>query len=503
MEKLDRKSGILLHITSLPGKYGIGEIGPDAYRFIDDLVEMGQGYWQILPTNPPDNFNCPYSATSAFANNPQLISMDLLVRDGYLIQDDLASAPDFSKDWVQFDSVIHWRFNLLKKAAKNFQTKVGTKKAAEYQSFCKKNKNWLESFAQFSVIQDIHKGADWIDWDIPYKTCRQDYLKGISTNHHEELEEVKILQFLFHEQWLELKSYANSRGVKIIGDIPIYVSFNSTDVWRKKKLFKLTSRGKMKVQSGCPPDFFIETGQTWGHPIYDWAQHEKTGFIWWTERIAHLFELVDIIRIDHFNGFAKYWEVPAKDNNGLQGKWVTGPGEKLFNSIFEKVGTKPILAEDLGEAAEAAAVLRETFGIPGMKILQMSFSNGKPFQKLAPNNVVYTGTHDNDTAVGWFRAQPGNGTTQSSKDFIEERKNAKKILKTNGQDVSWKMMEYTLNSNANTAIIPMQDVLGLDSTSRMNTPGTIGGNWEWRMNPGLLTREIKQRVFNLTKNSKR
>ena len=259
----------------------------------------------------------------------------------------------------------------------------------------------------------------------------------------------------------------------------------------------------MTVQSGCPPDFFIETGQTWGHPIYDWAQHEKSGFAWWVDRIAHLFKLVDIIRIDHFNGFAKYWEVPARDENGLDGTWVQGPGEKLFNAIVKKVGSKPILAEDLGEASKDAAVLRGIFAIPGMKILQMSFSNGIPFKKMDQNNVVYTGTHDNDTSIGWFHAQPGNGNTQSVIEFHKERKNAKKILKTNGEDVNWKMVEFTLDANANTSIIPMQDVLGLDSSSRMNTPGTVGGNWEWRMVAGMLTPEIKQHLRRLTKKSNR
>lgn len=502
-EKFRRESGILLHITSLPGNYGIGEIGPSAFQFIDNLTEMGQKYWQILPMNPPDNFNCPYSATSAFANNPLLISLDFLVRDGYLDHYDLTSLPKITNDRVRFSSIIEWRSSLLKKATNNFQTRASSKRLAKYNTFCNNNKKWLKTFALFSVIQNIHNGADWIDWGIPYRTCMQDKLKDIQVNYSKELEEVKVLQYLFHDQWMKLKSYANSQQVQIIGDIPIYVSFNSADVWWDKEMFKLNSDGRMRVQSGCPPDFFIETGQVWGHPIYDWSYHKQSDFSWWVDRITNLFELVDIIRIDHFNGFAKYWEVPAKDNNGLKGKWVVGPGRKLFNSIFKKIGKKPIMAEDLGEASEEAAVLRAAFGIPGMKILQMSFSNGEPFQKLDPNNVVYTGTHDNDTTVGWFQTQSKEENTQPKIDLTQELENAKKVLNIDEQSVNWKMIEYALNTNANTAIIPMQDVLGLDSTARMNIPGTVGANWEWRMAPELLTNNIKQKLFKLTKKSKR
>ncbi len=492
-----------MHITSLPGNYGIGEIGPSAFQFIDDLREMGQSYWQILPTNPPDHFNCPYSATSAFAYNPLLISLDFLVRDGYLDRYDLTSPPKFSNDRVRFNSVIKWRSGLLKKAAINFQIKASSNRLALYNTFCNNNKKWLKTFALFSVIQNIHNGANWIDWEIPYRTCMQDKLKDIQVNYFKELEEVKVLQYLFHDQWMKLKSYANSHQVQIIGDIPIYISFNSADVWWNKEMFKLNSDGRMRVQSGCPPDFFVETGQIWGHPIYNWSYHKQSGFSWWVDRITHLFEFVDIIRIDHFNGFAKYWEVPAKDNNGLNGKWVVGPGKKLFNSIFTKIGKKPIMAEDLGEASEDAAVLRAAFGIPGMKILQISFLNGQPIQNSDPNYVVYTGTHDNDTTVGWFNTQLKGENTHPPQKITPELENAKKVLNINGQGVNWEMIKYALNTNANTAIIPMQDVLGLDSTSRMNIPGTVGDNWEWRMAPGLLTNKIKQKLFKLTKNSKR
>ena len=259
----------------------------------------------------------------------------------------------------------------------------------------------------------------------------------------------------------------------------------------------------MRVQFGTPPDFFIDTGQTWGHPIYDWTEHKKDNYQWWTSRIAHLFERMDIIRIDHFNGFAKYWEVPAEDKNGTRGKWVDGPGKSLFNAIMARVGPKPILAEDLGEASEDAAVLRNEYGIPGMKILQMSFGNGIPFESVTENTVVYTGTHDNDTSLGWYTATPGIGSTQSNSEIENERYHAKTILNLNGQDIHWRMIEYSLNSKANTAIIPLQDILGLGSSARMNTPGTVGGNWEWRFNQAHLNDGIKHRLKKLTKETQR
>jgi len=500
---MDRKSGILLHITSLPGKYGIGEIGPSAFQFINDLSEMGQSLWQILPSNPPDKYNCPYSAESAFANNPLLISLELLVRDGWLSTDDLGMAPEFNSDLVEFGLIKKWRLDLMAKAAKSFRINRSELQFKQFLDYCNQNEYWLQNYSVFSVLEKIHNGENWINWNSNYKTFSNDILKQIQESHSQELDDIKILQYLFDCQWAELKSYANLKGIQIIGDIPIYVSFNSADVWANQSLFKLSNNGDMIVQSGCPPDFFIETGQNWGHPIYDWVEHRKNNFEWWTSRITHLFQRVDIVRIDHFNGFVKFWEVPAEDDNGNRGYWVEGPGRTLFNAITNQIGRKPILAEDLGEASKDAAVLMEKFGIPGMKILQMSFGNGHPFDSMSEDTVVYTGTHDNDTSIGWYNAEFENGSTQSEQDFLNERQHAKKILNLDGHDVNWKMVEFTLNANANTSIIPMQDVLGLDSSARMNTPGTVGGNWEWRMSPGMLTQDIKQHLRQLTEKSKR
>jgi len=498
-----RKSGILLHITSLPGKYGIGEIGPSAYKFIDDLSEMGQSLWQILPSNPTDKYNCPYSAESAFANNPLLISLELLVRDGWLSAGDLGMAPEFNSDLVEFDLIKKWRLDLMAKAANSFRINRSHLQFKQFLDYCNQNEYWLQNYSVFNILEKIHNSENWINWNSKYKTFSKDILNQIQESHSQELDDIKILQYLFDCQWSELKSYANLKGIQIIGDIPIYISFNSADVWANQALFKLSNKGDMIVQSGTPPDFFIELGQIWGHPIYEWEEHKKNNFEWWTFRIAHLFQRVDIVRIDHFNGFAKFWEVPAEDDNGARGYWVKGPGETLFNAITNQIGTKPILAEDLGEASKDAAVLRGKFGIPGIKILQMSFGNGHPFDSMSEDTVVYTGTHDNDTSIGWYNAEFENGSTQSEQEFLNERQHAKNVLKLDGKDVNWKMVEFTLNANANTSIIPMQDVLGLDSSARMNTPGTIGGNWEWRMSPGMLTQKIKQQLRQLTEKSNR
>lgn len=493
-----RESGVLLHITSLPNSYGIGDIGPSAYWFVDQLKEMGQSLWQILPTNPPDNYNCPYSASSAFANNPYLISPDLLVDDGLLIQGDLENCPEFDSNQVQFSHMIPWKKGLLKKAISHFRASSLFK--TDFETYCHENNFWLNDFALFQVLSDLNNGADWAEWEIPYKSYYPQFLKDIVTYHKREIEDCKILQFLYYHQWKKLHAYAKENGVQLVGDIPIYISYNSADVWANKNLFKLNSKGEMTAQSGCPPDFFIEDGQVWGHPLYAWETHESTEYEWWVNRLRHLYKFVDIVRIDHFNGFVKYWEIPASDNTGKNGQWLPGPNQKIFEKIYQQLDSPRIMAEDLGEAAGEAIPLRETFNIPGMKILQMSFGNGDPFGEISPNTVVYTGTHDNDTAIGWYQQK---GTHQSGDEFQQERHHANQCLKLNGQDIHWPFIEYTLKSMANTAIIPLQDILGLDSSARMNRPGTIGQNWEWRFSKSQLTEEIIQKMKQLTLQSNR
>ena len=484
-----RQSGVLLHITSLPNQFGIGDIGPQAYKMIDRLVEMGQSLWQILPTNPPDNHNCPYSASSAFANNPYFISPELLVQDELLSADEISNPPKFQLNQVDFNQVIPWKKNLLQKAIHRFRQNNTNQKP--FKEFCQLNSYWLNDFALFEVLREHHNGKDWIDWEIKYRSRSNSDLDEFQKANFEKIESIKILQFIFDFQWRKFQAYAISKGIQLIGDIPIYIAYNSVDVWANNHLFKLDESGKMITQSGCPPDFFIEDGQVWGHPIYDWEKHKSEGYNWWLNRMRHLYSYVDIVRIDHFNGFVKYWEIPANHNVGKNGIWVQGPKEKLFKKFYEELNQPQIMAEDLGEASFDAIPLREAFDIPGMKILQMSFSDKDPFKDIEQNLVVYTGTHDNDTTVGWYQKMDS------------ESLNAKKLLNLNGQDVHWPFIEYTLDSAATTAIIPMQDILGLDSKSRMNTPGIIGPNWEWRFDDAQLTHEIIQKMKQITIQSNR
>lgn len=484
-----RQSGVLLHITSLPNKYGIGDIGPCTYKMIDQLVEMGQSLWQILPTNPPDNHNCPYSASSAFANNPYLISPELLVQDNLLSKNDLNDVPNFSRNSVDFNQVILWKDLLFKKVIHQFRHQQFMHK--EFDAFCNENGFWLNDFALFQVLSNYHQGDDWIKWDHKYKTRSKPALDSFEEKYFDEIDAVKILQFLFDLQWRQVRHYAKSQGVQLIGDIPIYIAYNSVDVWGNKHLFKLNEFGGMTAQSGCPPDYFIKDGQVWGHPLYDWEAHKSEGYKWWINRLRHLFNYVQIVRIDHFNGFVKYWEIPATEKTGKNGLWIQGPQDALFEKIYGELDSPLIMAEDLGEASEEAIPLREKFNIPGMKILQMSLENDVPFSAVDPNTVVYTGTHDNDTIVGWYNDSP------------QEQINAKPILNLNGKAVQWPFIEYTLNSKANTAIIPMQDILGLDSNSRMNIPGVLEHNWEWRLSEDQLTNDIKDIMKKLTLQSNR
>ena len=503
MNKLSRSSGVLLHITSLPGPYGIGELGPQAYKFVDDLVEMDQSLWQILPDNPTDNYNCPYGSISAFANNPFLISLDYLIKDGWLDIKDLDNYPKSALNSVSFDDIKSTRYSIMLKAANNFLRSKTEKHSKNFNNFCNNNRYWLDTFCTFIVLQNLLNEEQWFNWPLSYKSLDIKSINAIIIKNIKKINEIKALQYLYHEQWDNLKVYANSKGIQIIGDIPIYVSINSADVWENQKLFKLDAKGKMIMQSGCPPDVFVKTGQIWGHPIYNWSEHHKNNYTWWTNRISNLFKKVDIVRIDHFNGFAKYWEIPAEDSNGLNGRWMDGPGENLFFALNKVIKNKIILAEDLGEASSDAKVIRDQFGIPGMKILQFSFGNGKPLKDLEINTVVYTGTHDNNTSIGWYYEELGFGSTELSVKHEKLRADVKKYLNLNGSNFNWSMIKYAMESEACFCIIPLQDILGLDSSARMNTPGTIGHNWEWRYDQKALNKSIKIKFKNITKETKR
>ena len=496
--ELNRKSGILLHITSLPGPHGIGDLGQAAYSFVDSMHEMGQRLWQILPTNPPENlYYSPYSATSAFAGNVLMISLELLQEDGLIKDNEIENFPRCSKNYVEFDKVNFSRKALLKKAAQRFQIKATEDKVKDFNNFCNKNQSWLDYFSLYTYLSEKYNFINWTKWEYPLRSFDPKVVQEYLTKYKAEISQIKILQYFFYIQWQDLKVYAKNKGINIIGDIPIYVAHESADVWANQELFKLDQDGCMIVQSGCPPDLFQETGQLWGHPIYNWDIHEKTEFSWWLSRIEYLFRMVDIIRIDHFNGLVKYWEVPAEDRNAVNGAWIQAPGEKLLEKMIKELGKKPIMAENLGEAASDSEPLLKKFGIPGMQIVQISIDNGNTLADIDTNNVIYTGTHDNDTALGWFKNKVSN-SAHDKKGDSELKKDTLSLIKSDGYEIHWDMTRLALDSSADIAIIPLQDILGLDSQSRMNMPGTVGKNWEWRFDPDLLTSEIKKKLLNMT-----
>ena len=495
--KSKRSSGILLHITSLPGPYGIGEIGKEARLFIDNLADMGQQYWQILPTNNPETCNSPYDTNSAFAQNPFLISLEGLIIDGLLKKEDLDPIPNFKTKIIEYKKLKDWKSSILSKAAANFLNKAENLLLDKYNNFCSDNDFWLNNYALFMVIKEMQNNQKWSDWEEKYKFLNLEALSKVSEKYISEIEEIKVLQFLFHKQWEELKSYAAGKDIKIIGDIPIYISFNSADVWTNQSLFKLDEECQMLFQSGCPPDHFMASGQLWGHPIYDWKKHEETGFRWWSNRIRHLMKYVDVIRVDHFNGFAKYWEVSAGDSNAVKGKWVKAKGLELLEKVFKENHNLVLIAEDLGEAAEDAKLIRDKFDIPGMDVLQYVFYNEELPNQFKKNTVLYTGTHDNDTLNGWYNTL-ANEISKSHKNNIS------KFLDLENKDLHWSMIEYSLQSKAMMVMIPVQDLLGLGSESRMNTPGTISDqNWSWRMEPDLLKDLLINKMKLITKEAKR
>lgn len=508
MKFFPRESGVLLHISSLPGAYGIGEIGPEAFKFIDQLAEMGQGLWQILPTCDTGSNRSPYTSVSAFANNPILISFDSLLEDGYLLKSELNNLQKYSKRRVDFTTVIPDRLKILNVVSNHFFERASENVKQQYEIYCKKNEFWLNTYTLFLSLKKIHNNKTWTKWEHKYLNINEVDQKEIQHQQRDYIQKLKIQQFLFHTQWQQLKNYANEKGIRIVGDIPIYVSHDSADVWANPGLFKLDEFGCMKSQSGCPPDFFLKEGQVWGHPIYNWDAHDKSNYVWWISRFKHLFTLVDVVRIDHFNGFAKYWEIPMDKSDGAKAQWVKGPGETLLSAVKKSIGSKPIIAEDLGEAASDSEPIKKMFNIPGMKILQMSFGNdnninGSIHELNQENIVVYTGTHDNDTSIGWFQSKPGVGNKQSADEISFEKNKALELLDTDGSEINWDFISFTLNSKSNTAIIPLQDILGLDSTARMNIPGTVEGNWEWRFQKAQLSDKLIKRMRKLTEESNR
>jgi 4-alpha-glucanotransferase len=493
--RFERAAGVLLHPTSLPGRYGIGDLGNEAYRFVDFLVETKQTYWQILPLGPTGYGDSPYQSFSAFAGNPLLISPDVLVRDGYLPPTAVSTPPSFPADAVDFGWVIDEKTKLFRQAFDYFVAQGTAVQRDAFAQFCADQANWLDDYALFMALKSAHvehEGGVWNHWPRDIAQREPAALVAWREKLADEVSLHKFLQFHFFNQWLVLKQYANDNGIKIIGDIPIFVAFDSADVWANPNLFYLNDDGSPSVIAGVPPDYFSETGQRWGNPLYRWDVMAADNYAWWVKRLTMTFTQADIVRIDHFRGFEAYWEIPAEEETAVVGRWVNAPGINFFKAIEEQMGELPIIAEDLGVITEGVRAMRDTFDFPGMKILQFSFggelnSEFLPYNFKTTNCVVYTGTHDNETTVGWYQ-----NASSHEKDHV------RRYLAVSGDDIAWDMIRLAWGSVADTAVCTLQDLMSLDNRARMNFPGKVGGYWRWRYQPHQLTEPIKYRLRELT-----
>ena len=480
--KFTRSAGIILHPTSLPGPDGIGSLGPESYQWIDFLESSGCRLWQVLPLGPTGYGDSPYQAFSAFAGNVYLVSPTLLLADGLLTDADLLDRPDFPSDRVEYGDVISWKLTILERAFTNYQKSSSSELKSELAKFQASQAGWLEDYALFMAIKQSQNGVSWDQWPKPLRNRDEKALNTFRRSNPDAIQRHIFRQFLFFRQWGNLHAYANQKGVKIIGDIPIFVAYDSAEVWARPDLFYLDAQGKPTVVAGVPPDYFSPTGQLWGNPLYRWDIHKQNGFSWWIERIRATLTLVDIIRLDHFRGFAGYWEVPAAMTTAEVGRWVPGPGADLFEAVREALGGLPIIAEDLGEITPDVIELRDSLNLPGMKVLQFAFSEtpDHPFlpHSYTENFVAYTGTHDNNTSLGWYRS-----ASAAEQDF------ARRYLGRSGENISWDMIRAIWSSVAVMTLATMQDFLSLPGEARMNQPGRAYGNWTWRMDADVLNDE--------------
>ena len=491
--RFPRSSGILCHPSSFPGRYGIGDFGDAAYEFVDFLVQAGQSWWQVLPLGPTGYGDSPYQSFSSFAGNVLLISPDLLVRDSYLPAEAVQDVPDFPADGVDFGWVIDYKTELLTQAHKYFKETGTAVQQTAFTQFCQNHASWLDDYALFMAIKAHHvdhEGGVWNSWPQTIAQRQAKAMKSWSEKLADEVARHKFLQFIFFQQWLDLKNYANERGLKIVGDMPIFVAFDSADVWANPDKFYLDKTGAPTVIAGVPPDYFSETGQRWGNPLYRWDKMKENGYKWWVARLQMAFTQADIVRIDHFRGFEAYWEIPADEPTAVVGQWVKGPYTDFFDTMRDKLGDLPLIAEDLGVITPEVEALRDRYDFPGMKILQFAFG-GEQNSTFLPhtytqNCVVYTGTHDNETTVGWYL-----NADESERDHI------RRYLSVSGQDIAWDMIRLAMMSVADTAVIPLQDLFSLDNKARMNFPGKVGGYWHWRYPQGALTEDVAYRLKGL------
>jgi 4-alpha-glucanotransferase len=471
-----RSAGILLHISSLPSAFGIGDMGSDAYSFADFLNRAGQKYWQILPLTPIDAAQSysPYSSVSSMAGNVWLISPEKLYEEGYLTKEDLATSSAAKSERVSYAKTIQLKSKILAKAFKNNKAQ----RKAAFEAFCDREAYWLDDFAVFMALKSVHKNKPWYEWTDTFKLRNLKSLLKFASENQSEITFIKWQQYQFFHQWKNLKRYCNDLNVQILGDLPFYVSYDSVDVWSRQEIFKLNKNGSMAGVAGVPPDYFNDEGQLWGMPVYRWDILQEQGYDWWIRRIRKNMELVDLLRLDHFRAFADYWEVPAKEKTAVRGEWMTGPGEHFFSVLKQEFGKLPFIAEDLGDISDAVYKLRDKFRLPGMKVLQFAF--GDNFEKsdhiphnYSPNFFAYTGTHDNNTTVGWFRKELKAKIREDLKLYANTSVTEKNIHEA--------MIRMIYASVAKTAIVPMQDILGLDETARMNVPASTTKNWQWKL----------------------
>lgn len=488
-----RKSGILLPISSIPAKYGVGTFSKQAYEFVDFLVEAGQKIWQILPLGPTSYGDSPYQSFSTFAGNPYFIDLEQLMELGYISKEDCEGVNfGTNPEYVDYGQMYANRFPILRKAYDAALSK-GMQQEEGYRKFMEENAYWITDYALYMAVKTSFDNICWTDWDEDIRLRKPEAVQAYTEKYTYEMGFYYFQQYMFHIQWKELKEYANDNGIEIVGDIPIYVAFDSADTWANPELFQLDEENLPIGVAGCPPDAFSENGQLWGNPLYKWEYHKETHFAWWMKRIAHCYEMYDIVRIDHFRGFDEYWFVPYGDETAQNGKWLSGPGIALFETMKEVLGEKKVIAEDLGFLTESVLELVDNTGFPGMKVLQFAFGGGADNAYLPhnhkKNSIVYTGTHDNETTVGWYWNLDEH-TRKHVKDYFDI---------TDETKVNWTFIRAALSSVADTVVIPMQDYLGLGNEARINTPSTLGSNWEWRMKEDACTSELAEKIKKLMK----
>ncbi len=499
----DRRSGILLHPTSLPGPHGAGDLGAAGHRFVTWLAQAGQRVWQMLPLGPTGYGDSPYQALSSRAGNPLLVSLEVLRNEGWLSDADLAGAPAGSPDSADLEQALLWKRSRLARAAEAFRARAGSEPRADLADFRAREASWLEDWALFTVLKDAHGGQPWTAWPAPLAGREAGALEEARERHAAAVDAAVFAQWCFFRQWEALRARCRALDITLVGDVPIYVAHDSVEVWSRPDLFDLAPSGEPRSVSGVPPDYFSTSGQRWGNPIYDWARVALEGYAFWIGRVRGTLAMVDRIRLDHFRGFEAYWRIPASCPTAVEGAWVPGPGPALFEALERALGPLPFIAENLGVITPEVEVLRRRFGFPGMAVLQFAFGKDPQAPTFRPHSysrdlVAYTGTHDNDTTMGWWEGGV-EGSVRSAADVQAEKTLAREYLGTDGREMNWVMIRALLTSVADTVVFPMQDVLGLGNAARMNRPATLGGNWRWRVRDEAFSPALAARLARMAK----